>query len=469
MTHLRRTALPAVLMLAGGLLAATPASATGPATCRGEAATIVSTDSHAPVTGTEGRDVIVAAGHVAGLGGDDVICSDGAHHRPIIDAGPGNDVVEITGMSLQPVVVLGSGADVLRGSVMGAEQVNAGTVDGLDTEKDVIDTGAPDDEFFPEDAHPVYGGVVRSGQPGTPNADVVTMGWGELFWSGIPTAGSAVDGGGRGAAIFDSTTPDAWVLDNVAGTLAVNDQPSMKFAGFTRFDLGFDLTGHPVQLGSLEFRGNDSDELLLLSTVGPSRLVVDMAGGDDLLSVRTDVSSDPRTSYDGGAGHDVFRAALPGPRHVELHLGRGRLREDQAGGVTTMTARHFEDADLEARRATLVGSAGDNDLSVLSCRSRIRGLSGHDRITSGSESPRDTFGCSSSRGSWAGGPGSDELAAGLVRSVRLAGGRGADELEGSMGRDRLIGGKGRDRADGWRGRDACEAERVRRCEVRPHP
>ena len=85
-----------VLVLATGALTLGPVApattAPTPATCHGEAATIVGTPGDDRITGTGGRDVIVARGGddvVAGGRGDDLVCGgDGADD---LSGGPGDD------------------------------------------------------------------------------------------------------------------------------------------------------------------------------------------------------------------------------------------------------------------------------------------------------------------------------------------------------------------------------------------
>ncbi|MGN6574824.1 MAG: calcium-binding protein [Nocardioides sp.] len=83
--------------------------------------------------------------------------------------------------------------------------------------------------------------------------------------------------------------------------------------------------------------------------------------------------------------------------------------------------------------ATIVGSAGPNEIHGTPGRDVIVGLGGDDDIEG--------------RGG---------------RDV-ICGNRGHDELEGDRGDDRLYGGPGHDEAEGGPGRDVCVAEETEGC------
>ncbi len=111
------------------------------------------------LTGTEGADVIVTndADRVDALGGDDLVCATG-----------------VRGGYYSVTAILGAGADTFIPSERGGSTIYAGTVDGTDTEADVIRSSGT-------------GGLVISGMAGQPNADIIDLrnGIGEVRWSGI--------------------------------------------------------------------------------------------------------------------------------------------------------------------------------------------------------------------------------------------------------------------------------------------
>ena len=94
--------------------------------------------------------------------------------------------------------------------------------------------------------------------------------------------------------------------------------------------------------------------------------------------------------------------------------------------------------ECAGRRATLIGTSGDDRLEGTPGRDVISTGAGHDHVRGG------------------GGP--DLLCGGSGHDV-LAGGTGDDDLGGGSGNDRLAGGEGRDRCAGGSGRDALS-----RCE-----
>ena len=160
---MRTISLAAVALLGAALLAPISTAAAAGETCQGQAATIVGTPG-GQITGTEGADVILTNGaiRVDALGGDDLVCSTGE------DGG----VTYAIGV----IVVLGAGADTFIPSERDNSTIYAGTVDGTDTEADVIRVSGE--------------GLVISGMAGQPNADIIDLvvAAGEVSWSGIQTA-----------------------------------------------------------------------------------------------------------------------------------------------------------------------------------------------------------------------------------------------------------------------------------------
>ena len=186
---IRTTVLSATVLLGAVLVAPMSASAAGE-TCHGVAATIVGPSKTFSLVGTDGPDVIVTAGanEVDARGGDDLICVTGSAYNPSVRAGAGDDVVDASASATGSQTQLGAGSDRYTGST-GFDVVQAGSTDkdyrDVDTERDVIDTGAAGK----------YGDIVDSGQDGVPNADEVHRDEGSLQWSGVAAAGAVLDGG----------------------------------------------------------------------------------------------------------------------------------------------------------------------------------------------------------------------------------------------------------------------------------
>lgn len=438
---LRTTALTTGVLLGLALLAPTSASAAGE-TCRGEAATLVGSPRTSDLRGTEGRDVIVTngAGATHALGGNDLICVTG--YGAAVFAGDGDDVVDgstLTGSGAQ--ARLGAGRDQFLGSP-GFDVVHAGTpasttLDHEDTDADVIDMGPASSARFISDS-------VTTGQPGEPNSDVIRMGRGGVSWAGIPTAETVLEGGTGSSLGLRAAASESIALDNVTGTLVVDEQPALRFSGFDSF---YVLAADGPR--AFSFRGSDRDESLGLEFWDGARHSARMGGGDDRLHFYSygRNTATAGTSYDGGAGTDLLELTLPEEVDLDLDLARGRLSTGPRRTETTVKARRFEDAAVMARDVEIVGTGGPNALSVYACRSRVQGRAGGDRLTTFASVMDESLPCRWPR-------------------ATFVGGGGDDVLVGSRGPDRLLGGRGRDVAKGTSGRDVCSAERTRSCEIR---
>ncbi len=184
---MRTISLAAVALLGAALLAPVGTAAAAGETCQGQAATIVGTPG-GQITGTEGADVIVTndADRVDALGGDDLVCATGGSRRTTYSV----------------IAILGAGADTFIPSERGGSTIYAGTVDGTDTEADVIRSSGT-------------GGLVISGMAGQPNADIIDLGngIGEVRWSGIQTAPGAVSVGPGGFGILSVRSANGDVDD----------------------------------------------------------------------------------------------------------------------------------------------------------------------------------------------------------------------------------------------------------------
>ena len=438
---LRTTVLSTTALLGLGLVAPTTAAQAAGETCHGQAATHVGDAQTLRLVGTEGPDVIVTNGAhtIEALGGDDVICVTGFGSQ--VYAGDGNDLVDGSAIvNVGAHVRLGAGSDRFIGGpafevVWGGSTVDDVTFEQVDTEDDVIDMG-------PANANDVISDMVRSGQEGQPNGDVVRADGGSVTWWGVPTPTTRLDGGGDSTVEFQPVRPLA--IDTRRGTATFEGQGVVPFSGFTRFAVRT-LKGS----GTFSFRGSGADEELELHVPEAIPHSVDMAGGDDefwlIASGRKALR--PGTSYDGGPGRDLIHLSLPSAVDADLHLGKGRLSVGPGRREVTLRAKRFEDAGVAAHDVEVVGTAGRNEISVKACLIRVDGRAGKDRIDDDLRDPYVSLECK-------------------TVSATFLGGNGNDTLIGSRGHDRLIGGPGRDTADGAGGRDVCSAERVRNCEKR---
>ena len=439
---LRTTALPVAVLLGASVLAPTAAHAVGE-TCHGLTATHVGSSQTLRLVGTEGPDVMVTNGAhtIEALGGDDVVCVTGFGSQ--VYAGAGDDLVDGSAIAdFGAQVRLGAGSDRFVGGtafevVWTGEPVTEGAFEQADTDDDTVDTG-------PANPNDVIHDVVRTGQEGQPNGDVVRVDRGDVSWYGTPTAKTRLDGGVDAGVAFRPAAAHPLTIDTRAGTATFEGQGVVPVDGLTRFSVHADRGTR-----RFGFQGSGADEGLLLDLRNAAPYSVDMGGGDDRLSIVTVGRKDlaAGTSYDGGAGRDEITLALPDEADADLHLGKGRLSLGPARREVTLRAEEFEDAEVTARDVEVVGTAGRNDIAVRACRAHVDGRAGKDRVDATFRATDVSLRCDS------------------VRATFL-GGRGDDTLVGTRGRDRLVGGPGRDKADGAGWRDVCSAERVRRCEVR---
>ena len=439
---LRTTTLSAAALLGLTLLAPTGATAAAE-TCQGVAATHVGSVNVYELEGTEGPDVIVTNGaqDVRALGGNDLICVTDTAAK--VDAGAGDDVVDAgSALATGTGAVLGPGADRYIGSsardtvLAGKGYLDFGDLQD-DSEVDVIDTGP----------HGPEGDLVVSGQAGVPNSDRVVMGSGQLQWAGLATPAAYVDGGVATQLELTDRRSETVAIDAGAGTAVVDAVHSLTFRNISRFRL--------VASGRAPRRltyvgGPYLDELDIVTADFPhdAQHFVALGGGNDELRLESYGVVPAGVTYDAGAGrHDTIDLTITDERKVAVDLGRGRLTVQTFSQTSAAAIRGFEDADVRAKDAELVGTSGRNILRAHACRLRIRGGAGSDQLT------------------WLRRGSGEELLC-LQRAAHLFGGGGQDFLKGSTVADRLYGGPGPDTADGRGGRDTCQAERRIRCEVR---
>jgi 3',5'-cyclic AMP phosphodiesterase CpdA len=149
----------------------------------------------------------------------------------------------------------------------------------------------------------------------------------------------------------------------------------------------------------------------------------------------------------------VGPSGRPEDQNVELLVGDPLIPRAEGGA-----------ARCAGRRATIVGTSGDDrikgtkkrDVIVTGKgRDRVSAKGGKDRICTGSG--RDRVRAGGRKDLARGGKGRDTLG-GQGAGDRLGGGKGRDSLRGGRGRDRLNGGPGKDRLRGGKGRDNCGRE-----------
>lgn len=387
------TTLTTAALLGAGLLAPTQATAAGE-TCGGAPATIVGAPG-THVVGTEGADVIVSNGalSVEALGGDDRIC-----------------VTFETGLPYSTAPVdAGPGNDLVDGTASGAG-VPADLGSGVDT-------------FVGSS----FGDIVRVAYPDPGAPDVVQ--------------------GGAGIDLLEVTTSaGAGEVDNALGRLTLGGEVRTTWTDLEDFTLSPAEDTSPWRVV-----GSDADETIGWYPRGDGATIeADLGAGDDaFLSERPPAATSRIT---GGAGRDrVYIASTQAA--LDLDLADDTLTVGGSSGYE-LTTPGFEDADLFARRVTVTGTAGPNNIGLTACRGTVRLGAGDDTVERQYDALFESdIRCSESLTA-NGGKGADVM----------SGTFGPDVLRGGPGHDRLRGRQGRDTAVGGPGRDQCLAERTRSCE-----
>ncbi|GAA1436112.1 hypothetical protein GCM10009641_34160 [Mycobacterium cookii] len=412
---MRTISLTAATLLGAALLAPISTATAAGGTCQGQAATIVGTPG-AQIVGTEGADVIVTndATHVDALGGDDAVCVTGEDPR-FTNSGVG--------------AVLGAGADTFIDSSRGGSTIHAGTVDGTDTEADVIRSSG-----F---------GTVFSGMAGQPNADTIDLAFGEVVWSGIQTAPGTLSVGTGGILGVESATGD--VTMKASGTVTGNDTALTWTGQFDR--LVFTTT---AERGMFTFRGTSGAEHVKVNAPTTYDRNIALRSGKD--SYESNSLGGKATRIKGDGGRNQLLLELTSHGRVRADLSRSRVTATKAGKESSIRVRGFDDLVVSAKRADVIGTNRANRIGVIACRTTISGRKGRD----------DLYADVRYRGlgTWT------TPRCGTQRAT-IHGGPGNDTLTGSLGDDRLIGGPGRDIVQGRTGGfDVCQGEKLRECEKR---
>jgi hypothetical protein len=424
---MRTISLASVALLGAALLAPVGTAAAAGETCQGHAATIVGTPG-GKITGTEGADVIVTndATRVDALGGDDLLCATG--ERSGYDS--------VTGTFTPVVVILGAGADTFIPSERSRSTIYAGTVAGTDTEADVIRLSWT-------------AGLVISGMPGQPNADIIDLGGsGDLRWSGIQTAPGAVSAVsysvGIGSLSVRSANGD--VTMDASGTVTGVDT---KLSWTGRFgQLGFTTS---AKYGRFTFRGTDRVEYVKVNAPTTYDRDIALGSGNDLYESNS--LGGRATRIKGDRGRNTLLLDLKSHDRVRAGLSRSRVTATKAGVTDSVRISDFDGLIVAAKRAVVTGTDRTDLIRVAACRTTIKGMKGGDGLYVGDKFT--TYG------------------ADLLTMPRCSdyeatidGGPGNDFITGMYGDDRLIGGPGNDSVWGKKGRDVCQGETVRGCEKR---
>ena len=501
--HVRRsiaTAGTSALIAAALLTAPGAHAAAAVESCQGKAVTIDGSGM-ATVTGTAGDDVIAATvgSTVTALAGADTICvlPGTATTATTVEAGEGSDSVDASTLPAGVTVTtsLGAGDDSYTGGAA-SDQVSTG--DGADT----VSTGAGDDG-------------VGSGTAGQPNADKIDLGAGDdvLDWHGTQAAAGSVDFGEGADTLTDS---DGGVV-SISATPRRMDRggtPVLKWSGSVATYV-VDSTA-----SSVDFTGTDAAETFVLrdpaTGATPTTAKVDMAGGDDAMTIRSNVPDG--STWSGGDGTDLFQVAH-NYGELLINLNSGQFETGNPDVTADQRVTGVENVDAVSARVTVKGTDVGNVLNLQGCAiwavgragadtigygvdladapaltctgakmvarggkdaDTISGTSGNDRLfgNKGEDlinamggddvvfggDDDDRLRGNAGNDTVRGGEGNDELG-GNAGNDRVQGDKGNDRLLGHLGNDVLVGGLGFDRANGGKGTDRCVAsERRWNCE-----
>ena len=147
----------------------------------------------------------------------------------------------------------------------------------------------------------------------------------------------------------------------------------------------------------------------------------------------------------------TIAAVWPTPRTKRAMVALAAAATFGAGYLVPATNADAGPVTCAGERATIVGTAGNNEIDGTPARDIVQARGGNDEV--------DGLG---GNDLICGGPGSDDLAGDAGRDT-IFGGRGNDALDGNLGNDRLFGGPGFDDIDGGPGDDTCSGEHVEEC------
>lgn len=421
-------------LLAAALLTAPGAQAAAAITCQGKDVTIDGT-SQAAVNGTPENDVIAASvgSTVTALAGDDTICvlPGTSTNATTVDAGVGNDSVDTSTLTAASTVTtsLGAGDDTFTGGA-GADQVSTGAGD------DTVATAAGNDG-------------VGSGTAGQPNGDKLDLGTGDdvLDWHGIQTPQGAVDFGDGLNTLADGDG-GAVAINATTGKVDRNGAAVLKWSG--------SVTTYVVEstATTAAFTGSTGAETFVLrdpaTGATPTKVAVDMAGGDDTITIRSNVLDG--STWNGGDGADLFQVAYD-YKEMLLNLGSGQFETGPADVTADQRVSNVENVDAVTATMTVKGNDSANVLNLQGCDITAAGRAGADTIGFGVDivnAPATT--CTGAKLVARGGK-DDDLISGTVGDDRLFGNKGEDLVEAMAGNDVIFGGDETDRISGNAGND----------------
>lgn len=444
-------------LLAAALLTAPGAQAAAAVTCQGKDVTIDGT-GQATVNGTAGDDVIAASigSTVTALAGNDLICVlPGVATAPTtLDAGDGDDSVEASGLVDGTTVstVLGAGDDTYVGG-SASDQVATGA--GANT----VTTGAGNDG-------------VGSGVAGQPNGDKLDLGVGDdvLEFHGTQTGTGTVELGTGANTLADSD-------GGVVGIDATARRVDRGGVAVLRFNGTVATYVVESTATSVAFTGtNDAETFILRDPAAgatPTTMNVNMAGGDDTMTIRSAVLDG--SSWNGGDGTDLFQVAYD-YKEMLLDLNSGQFETGAPDVSADQKVSNVENADAVTATITVKGNETGNVLNLQGCLMSAAGRAGADTIANGVDiEAAPALTCTGNKMVVRGGKDADKIT-GSAGDDRLFGNKGADlvnalagndvifggddddRISGNVGTDKVRGGKGNDELGGNEGNDRVQGD-----------
>jgi Ca2+-binding RTX toxin-like protein len=366
---LSRTWLMGVVVIAAGLVAATPAdaaptdaaaaAASVPATCNGIAVTIFGTDGNDTITGTNDSDIIATGDGddvVFGLDRQDTVCLGQGNDRFVGGSGAdafvaeatvdGSDVFEGDGSDIVSYAARSTGVTITLDGI--ANDGQAGENDNVGLAAVLIVGGAGNDVLNGAFAA-VNGGAgddqLTSNQSlfGEAGNDTLTH---------IGGLRSAMEGGDGGDRMVEKGTGGATMAGGAGNDSLVAGSTGTNLRGGVGNDR---ITGGP---GGDFINGDDGNDLLI-GGLGNDRVSGD-AGDDRYLA---DVALDGSDTFDGGAGNDTtdFQKRDNLSHNTALSLSASGVAGDdgEPGEGDTMTAENIRGG---TGRNVIFGDGGRNRL-----------------------------------------------------------------------------------------------------------
>ncbi len=278
---------------------------------------------------------------------------------------------------------------------------------------------------------------------GQPNADVIDIAFGEVSWSGLQTAPSALSVGTGGILGVRSATGD--VTMDASGTVTGDDTALTWTGDFER--LVFTTT---AERGMFTFRGTSGTEHVKVNAPTTYDRNIALRSGKD--SYESSSLGGKATRIKGDGGRNQLLLELTSHGRVRADLSRSRVTAINAGVKDSIRVRGFDDLIVTAKRADVIGTNRANRIGVIACRTTIKGTKGRDDLYADSQYR--------GLGTWT------TPRCGTYEAT-IYGGPGNDTITGSIGDDRLIGGSGKDIVKGRSGGfDVCQGEKLREREKR---